>query len=1654
MDHDDNEIDLEEFPLSYSQERLWLLDVMSPGESVYNMSAAFKLAGQLNIPALEQAFQAIIDRHESLVTNFTTVDEQPVQFLREEEPFEVEQVTLATGQTLVEFAKEHGNRPFDLASDMLLRVAVVSLADAEYMLCISMHHIISDGLSVAVLMRELLLSYEACLQGVELDLPELEIQYIDYAEWQRDNFTLETMANDIAFWKNALSGVEKLKLVTDFPHAPLQTFAGGNSLFTIPKTLESSIYDYLDSESELTQYALLMSVYHLFLYRMTGQQDITVGTPVANRDRVELEPLIGFFVNTVVIRGQLEGSAGFDVLASQIKQQSIAAFTHQQVPFEMLVQALSPERDTTTTPFFQTMFSLQNAVTEQPHLSGVDMTPMDIDYGRSRFYLMLEIKQTEQGLVGCWEYNADLFSAARVSEFTEHFLCLLQSALASPTTALDQLPLYLSRQQTLAPHPKTSLINLFDKISETQPEQIAVVCGSGEYSYHWLQVRSNQIAQYLQQQGIKSGDKLAIELSSDIDAYQVLLATQRMGVSFIPVNTQWDNADREKALLTVKPAIVISETLHSDIEFNVVKLSDIPFSELTGHWEAPDVPQEWVSYGLLEQKNNEWSLLEISGLHHHVVVSGYIDRVKLEPESQYFALTGLTDQYQLNHVMAALSVGASVVCGFSLLKSRPVTHVHASIPLLQFLIRNPINSLKVVTAPALKGEVSLEGVDLYLTHSITEFGGCVAYQNAATNTLNQQDCISNITLKIESEYHQEQPISRLGKAVIHFSGNQYRLFDHAQKNCLHDIVTDEILYTLPAQVDSNEFSEASLSVDKALCSRLAEFCHRHELTKDAVLQSLFPLLLTQWQHVESITWTAADLITAQKNYDLALNAFSFVQLYQSDLANNPELQDLIVKPALKGCPLKHDDFHFQSIQGARCDELSHNAKIVMLANTSGNAYELTLKVQLGVISPKNLTALLNALTGLIEYFLDNSSAPVSAIDWLPKADALLLLGLSNETYLSAFAMSPVQHSLFLSAEINPNEISSSIGCAIELPKNIDVARLKYAVQQVSDANDLLRSEVKTLLQGDMKNVYFAVKKQKNTFFEAQTITDDTQLSSLTQAFINQPYILERHPLIRHKLVSTPSKCVLIVAMHHVMMDGFSESLYLNAVMQQYHCSTSDDPEQESVKPFSSFVPELRGQFDQAQAYQFWQKKREDIEPLDFKKLISDSSRIVNQNRLMTVSQNKEIQQYCNENSIPVARFLRGIYVLLLSHYCRAEKDFVVLNINAQRNEDNKAVLGCFFSAEPKYYAAKDFSGDLTCIEYFNHVGYSEAHDKLVRNVTTEFIKDNINTGRSTYIFNFFNFKSSVDIGAEQYPINIFPAHARPGEVHFVPQVRGDSIELMINYDVAVFDDLSFIDRYIHLVHQICHKAEMISDLSYLMPNEEADLQQLRESSAVSQQEIPRLLAPLLQHVKATPDAIALVQGDTQVSYRELDERSNKIANYLLDNGLKTNQPVAIGLSKSVDFSVAQIAILKAGGCYVPIDPSYPENRIEYILDNAEVKFLIHAGIDANIVCQLDLRQAGCLDGFGHEAPHVTIEPEQLAYIIYTSGSTGQPKGVAVTQKSVINLLSWYQKTLSTSATSKTLIISALGFDLTQKNLFVNLWSGGTVVFPESDYYDV
>jgi surfactin family lipopeptide synthetase A len=671
-------------PLSFAQSRLWFLDRLEGGSATYNMPEPLQLSGYLDIAALEVAVQEIVKRHEILRTSFQIVDGEPIQVISQhcQIPFPLLDLQhledAAQSSRLQSLAIAQSQKPFNLAVPPLLRVTLVRLGLESHILLVTIHHIIADGWSMGIFIDELSALYQAACSGIPAQLPALGIQYADFALWQRQWLTADVLQHQVDYWRQQLADLPPLlELPLDRSRPSIQTFCGATRSFEIDRESTDRL-KLLSQGAGATLFMTLLAAFATLLSRYSRQEEIAIGSPIANRNQSGIESLIGFFVNTLVLHTKLDGNPTFVELLARVREMTLAAYEHQDLPFEKLVEELQPERSLSYTPLFQVMFVLQNAPLSKVELPDLTIAPFKLDLVAARFDLTLQMTETAAGLTGELIYNRDLFDASTIDRMAGHFQILLAGIIANAHQPIAQLPLIGSAEQqqllidwndTHADYPQDKCIHqLFEAQVELTPNAIAVQYESTQLTYRELNDRSNQLAHYLQTLGVKAEVLVGICVERSCEMIIGLLGILKAGGAYVPLDPAYPPDRLSFMLADSQVAVLLTQQ-----KLLTIPTVNVPIVEL----------DDWGNFQG-ESTTNPHSDLQPSNLAYVIYTSGSTGKPKgvlvqhqglcnlalaqircfdVRPDSRVLQFASFSFDASISEVVMSLCAGATLYLG-------------------------------------------------------------------------------------------------------------------------------------------------------------------------------------------------------------------------------------------------------------------------------------------------------------------------------------------------------------------------------------------------------------------------------------------------------------------------------------------------------------------------------------------------------------------------------------------------------------------------------------------------------------------------------------------------------------------------------------------------------------------------------------------------------------------------------------------------------------------------------------------------------------------------------------------------------------------------------------------------------------------------------
>uniref|UniRef100_A0A2P1CZA6 AptC n=1 Tax=Nostoc sp. FSN-E TaxID=2027337 RepID=A0A2P1CZA6_9NOSO len=668
-------------PLSFAQQRLWFIDQLEGDNCVYNVPFFWRIEGLLNISALEKAILEIVQRHEVLRTSFSMVDESPIQIIHAHPQVKIEVLDWRQIPEAEKLSKAQHlaitelQQPFDLSNPPLLRVKLLQLAEKSHLLLLVIHHIVCDGWSMDIFRQELFTLYKAFCAGESSPLPALSLQYADFAHWQRQYLQGEVLQNQLNYWQKQLADVPPLlELPTDQPRPSVQSFRGSSEFLAINQELTQKLKR-LSQESGTTLFMTLLAVFALLLSRYSRQKDIVVGSAIANRNRKEIEPLIGFFVNTLALRTNLEGNPSFLELLQRVKHVTLDAYDHQDLPFEKLVDELGLERSLAHHPLFQVAFGLQNGTPKQLEIPGLTLTRFEWENTTTLFDLSLIFRETPQGLIGEWEYATDLFAAETIQGMVRHFEVLLTQIIDNPHQPINTLSLLTedehqqiqiwNQTQTKYPQNKT-LVDLFEQQVTKNPDNLAVVFESQDLTYQQLNEKANQLAHYLiQNYQIQPDTLIGISVERSLEMIIGVLGILKAGGAYVPIDPNYPPERIQFMLRDSGISVLLTQSFLKEklpltaLKHQVIYLDKEAFTEESKINPYPQSKPENLAYVIY----TSGSTGKPKGvmIEHKAIVNlalGWMETFQFQPNSRLLQFGSFSFDLSIGEIATALSAGA------------------------------------------------------------------------------------------------------------------------------------------------------------------------------------------------------------------------------------------------------------------------------------------------------------------------------------------------------------------------------------------------------------------------------------------------------------------------------------------------------------------------------------------------------------------------------------------------------------------------------------------------------------------------------------------------------------------------------------------------------------------------------------------------------------------------------------------------------------------------------------------------------------------------------------------------------------------------------------------------------------------------------------
>ena len=1712
-------------PLSFSQERLWFIDKLE-GSAQYHVPSALRLKGKLNIPTLEHAFRQVVNRHEVLRTVYLEENSGVYQSIRNKDEWKLNVINSAEykndAASLKSFIKGTISRPFDLASDDMLRVDLIILSEDEHLLIVVMHHIASDGWSMPLMVREVTELYNSKSNDRSHVLQDLKLQYADYAIWQRKVLDGKALNARLEYWKHKLIGAPPLQLPLDFARPAVQTNNGSVFNFKIDSELSKEINN-LSLRSGSTLFMTMLAAFKLLLARYTNQSDITVGTPVANRQQRDIELLIGFFVNTLALRTTVNNHKSFSALLESVKNTTVEAYEHQELPFEKVVEAVVRERDLSRSPLFQVMFVFQNddpAATnyQDAALSGITVAQEDISHDSSMFDLTLFITETKKGFKGLVEYNNDLFRESSIERMMTHFTELLRSITSSPDTKVGRLNMLAASEKKIILNDfndtrrsyasNKTIVDLFEEQVEKTPDATAVVFEDEKLSYRDLNSRVNQLANYLIAKGVGAETLVPVCMERGLGMITAILGILKSGGAYVPIDPEYPE-DRISYMLEDTAARIIisskaSRTKPGDNNKVTVISPDEDKPEIEK--QSPDNPAvniaanglAYVIYTsgstgkpkgvMIEHRNLYsficWSKEEFASSRFDVVFASTSMCFDLSVYEMFYPLvtgkrvrivrSGLEIQNYLDRETNILTNTVPVVIEHLLKEGADLSNISvinmAGEPISAYVqerldadkteVRNlygPTEDTTYSTIFRIKNnEAVLIGkpISNSWAYILNEEGSlvprgiageiCLGGSGLARGYLNMPERTAEKF--IADPFHAGERLYRTGDLGrwLAADGNIEYLgrIDDQVKVRGYRIELGEIETVL---LQSGMVSQAVViaKADHEGTKRLVAYVaaatgFSREEAKAHLAERLPEYMVPQvWVELEALPLTPNGKIDKKALPDPEASAFEAGEFVGPGTETEKQLAGI-----------------WQSLLGL--ERISIHDNFFELGGHSLLAMRMLSRLRTGLdidITIRELFshATIASLSKQIEFGV-KSSLPV--IRKQPGTDYLPLSFSQERLWFLDKMEGSVQYHL---------------PAVLKLNGGVNVEALEQAFIKTVDRHEVLRT---VYLENRKGEVYQSVKQEalwKLDILDLQGLTIDRHLiDKQVNSFIGKSFELSNDHMLRAQLIRiSVTESLLVVVMHHIAADGWSLSLLVNEVSSFYDAA---------VKQTTAIVPELSVQYADYAIWQrsnkdaflsqleYWKQKLAEPEPLqlpiDFERPALQTTKGALRSFNIDKTLSEKLEALGSRNNATAFMTMLTAFNVLLHRYTGQSDIIVGTPVANRKQEELQQLIGFFVNTLAIRAAVNGYASFTMLLEQLREA-VVEAYDNqdVPFEQVVEAVVHDRELSRSPLFQVMFVLENEVEQLSDLHNVTVsaqsFAHHTSKFELTLFLSKTTDGLSGSIEYNTDLFEATS-IDRLINhftiLLGSITDAPDQaVGKLNILTGHEQHLLINDFNSNDPFSANGKTIIQLFNEQVILRPSAIALRFAGESVAYDMLNSNANKLANYLISNGVTTGSLVPVCMERNIQLVTALLAIMKAGAAYVPVDPAYPEERISYMLSDTGAKLMLTDigrsegwnNLTGIKIIEIDGEHER-ISSQANSDPKHQIAGTDLAYVIYTSGSTGLPKGVMIEHHALSNLIAWHDTAYEVNQTANATAMAGIGFDGFGWELWPYLAAGASV----------
>ncbi|RKH14792.1 amino acid adenylation domain-containing protein [Corallococcus sp. CA053C] len=1738
-------------PLSFAQQRLWVIEQLDPGSPVYNMPIALRLSGALDLEALRRGLEALVHRHEALRTTFREDPAGPVQIISPRAAFPLEVVDLrswAPDQRQDEARRRseaEAVRPFALTTGPLLRASLLILEEREHLLLLTVHHIVSDGWSLGVLVREMADLYRAFTSGGPSPLAPLPVQYADHAVWQRQALQGEVLEAQLDYWRQRLDPHAVLELPTDRPRPAQVDSRGARFALLLPMSLTQQL-KHLALREGRTLFSVLLAAFNVLLQRYCAQEDVTVGTPVAGRSRSELEGLIGLFVNTLALRTDLSGDPSFQQLLGRVHDIALGAFAHQEVPFEKLVEVLQPQRSLSHSPLFQVMFALQNAPMSAAPIPGLRMEPQPVEGGTARFDLTLVASEEPHGLRLTAEYRTALFDEATIARMLGHLRTLLQGVVQDVRLRLSELPLLeeAERRQVLfdwndthSDAPRDALLpQLFEAQVERTPDAVALAFEDRTLTYRELDARANQLAHALIARGVGPEVRVGLLLERSLELVVALLATLKAGGAYVPMDPAYPAQRLAWMLEDARPAVLLAQARwlsRVPVQETRVLCLDTQWEEVAlqpRHAPSPRIPPDAIAY-VIFTSGSTGRPKGVMVPHRTVAhLMSATDSLLGTTPGTWLAASSISFDIHVQELLWTLMRGFKVVLFDTkdslpdVLRRHAITHLQCAPSFLRGAVLAPealsaLGHLRHLGAggEALHGSLAQQAlaalpdvtlINLYGPTETTVYSSSYRVPSGELPAVVSIGApIANTRLYVLDTRWRPVPVGVPGELFIAGEG----------------VVRG--YHQRPELTAERFIPDAFSTVPGARMYRTGDLTRwRHDGTLDFLGRTDFQVKVRGFRielgEVETVLSRHPDVAQAvagthpdasgehrlvawvQPRPGCAVDAGALREHARAHLPEHMVPSLLMIVDAFALTPNgKVDRKALPAPQasaassgyvdpstpteqklaalwsevlgvprvGARDDFFAlggHSLLATQLASRVRKAFRVELSLRALFEAPT-----LEALARRIDDTAGEGRASLPPLVPVPRVGVLPL----------SFA----QQRLWLMDQLEPGSPAYNISSALRIHGALEVSALERSFRALIDRHESLRTTF-VVRDGEPVQLIHTAFDFHLPVVEVTRLGEeserDAEVRRLASEEAARPFSLAQGPLLRASLLKlAEDEHVLLLTMHHIVSDGWSMGVLVRELVSFYESLSSGHTPRAQALPiqYADYAVWQRGWLrDEVLEAQlgYWKQQLSGAPallelPTDKPRPAVRTQRGASLPIHLPLALSEALTAFCQREGVTPFMALLAAFQVLLSRYSGQDDIVVGSPIAGRTQAETEGLIGFFVNTlvlrarvEPQA-SFRQLLGQVRGTTLAAHEHQHLPFEKLV-----EAVQPTRDLSRSA-LFQAMFILQNAPTEALRIPGLSFQAvevNTRTAKFDLTLSLQDSPRGFVgaMTYATDLFD-ASTLQRMAGHLGVLLEAIVAAPDtaLANLPLLTEAERQQLLINWNGPRADFARdscLHDAFAAQARRTPDALAVVCRDAQLTFRELDARANQLAHRLQVLGVGPDVRVVLCVERSVEALVGILGTLKAGGAYVPIDPSYPREWLAHVLQDTGAPVVLtqqrlRDSLPPHTAHELCLdSDAADLAHESREAPTTDVSPEHLAYVIYTSGSTGRPKGVMIQHRSVLNLRLALASTVHADArkAERVSVNAPLSFDASVKQLIQVLDGHTLCIVPDEARADV